>query len=214
MMNNSNNHNKSYVSGNFAKYHTGNPLKKYFLNKFLLNLTGILCEHCTGEDKAATLSLLDMGCGEGMIAGQLARLFPGFSITGADASEQAIKKAREINDSKIDFMVANIYDNNFTADKFDIVICLEVLEHLEKPAAALQNVYDKTQTHLIVSVPHEPYFRLGNLLSLKNVKALGNPEDHIQHWTHNQFKKMIVSELGGNCLFFTSFPWSIAYIYK
>lgn len=57
----------------------------------------------------------------------------------------------------------------FCDHSFDIVICTEVLEHLEKPGAALKELKRVAKKFILITVPHEPWFCLGNLLVLKNV---------------------------------------------
>lgn len=44
---------------------------------------------------------------------------------------------------------------------------------------------------MIITIPHEPWFRLSNLLVLKNVLRFGNPIDHINHWNKTSFRKFL-----------------------
>ena len=67
-----------------------------------------------------------------------------------------------------------------------------------------------TDSYLLLTVPNEPWFCLGNLLALKNIKRFGNPVDHINHWTFKKFKNFTQKYLSNNILYTTSFPWSLA----
>ena len=93
---------------------------------------------------------------------------------------------------------------------YDLVVCLEVLEHLPDPAPALEELLRVTRRGCLLSVPHEPFFRLGNLLRGKNLTRLGNPSDHLQHWGGLEFEALCrryftVRACG------SSFPWLIVY---
>lgn len=67
-----------------------------------------------------------------------------------------------------------------------------------------------SRRYILLTVPNEPWFCMGNLIALKNVSRLGNPIDHINHWTYGGFKKFVNSQFGGKVEFDRSFPWSIA----
>ena len=110
----------------------------------------------------------------------------------------------------IDFRVGTLYSLDFPDKAFDVVICSEVLEHLEKPEMALKELQRVTKSVLLLTVPHEPWFRLGNLFSLHNVMRLGDPVDHINHWSFSCFQQFTTGVLDDfSCKYETSFPWSI-----
>ncbi len=108
----------------------------------------------------------------------------------------------------------DLYSINSDIEKFDIVIALEVLEHLKKPSQILKNLQKISKNKLIISVPNEPFFSLGNLLSLKNISRLGNPNDHVNKWTKKQFIHFLKENNIDNFKVYTSFPWTIVLITK
>jgi hypothetical protein len=59
-------------------------------------------------------------------------------------------------------------------------------------------------------VPHEPFFRLGNLLRGKNLARLGDPSDHLQHWGAREFAAFCARELAVRVRT-EAFPWLIVY---
>lgn len=82
------------------------------------------------------LSALDIGCGGGLVAEPLARM--GASVTAIDPSDRniAIAKAHaDAHNLAIDYRIARVEDLQRQASRFDIVACLEVVEHVPDPAA-------------------------------------------------------------------------------
>ena len=143
------------------------------------------------------------------ITGQLRRRWPNWNISGIDGAEEAIALAKKFH-ADIDFRIGNLYGLNYPDKMFDVVLCSEVLEHLEQPKKALRELQRVSKSILLLTVPYEPWFRLGNLLSLHNVTRLGNPVDHINHWSFSGFQQFTKDKLDDfSCKYEISFPWSI-----
>ena len=105
---------------------------------------------------------------------------------------------------------ADVYDLPFPSRSYDLVLCLEVLEHLADPARALREIRRVSRQACLLSVPHEPFFRLGNVARGKNLSRLGDPADHVQHWGAAGFtdfcrREVTVRTATG------AFPWLIVY---
>jgi 2-polyprenyl-6-hydroxyphenyl methylase / 3-demethylubiquinone-9 3-methyltransferase len=82
------------------------------------------------------LTLLDIGCGGGLVAEPMARL--GFTVTGIDAGAEAIAAARthaQAAGLEIDYRVATAESIAGTDERFDAVLALEVIEHVADPDA-------------------------------------------------------------------------------
>ena len=200
-----------YNTGNLSKYKTGNPLKRKLVERFDLRLLQLLKYAVENEcsQLGQNLHLLDAGCGEGFVAGQIKRKWPCWNITGIDGAKEAIVLAKQLH-ADIDFQIGNLYGIAFHDKAFDVVICSEVLEHLERPENALKELQRVTKSVLLLTVPHEPWFRLGNLFSLHNVMRLGDPVDHINHWNFSGFQHFTTGVLDDfSCEYESSFPWSI-----
>jgi ubiquinone/menaquinone biosynthesis C-methylase UbiE len=89
---------------------------------------------------------------------------------------------------------ANVLALLFADAQFDLVLCNEVLEHLRKPEIALRELRRVTRAYVLLSVPHEPWFRLLNALRGKHLWAWGNDPEHIQNWTGRQFVDFVVRD--------------------
>lgn len=78
--------------------------------------------------------VLDLGCGGGILAEAMAKA--GAGVTGIDADAQAIAAARAHSEEQglsIDYQCSTIED--FSAEPFDVITCMEMLEHVPDPAA-------------------------------------------------------------------------------
>lgn len=196
---------QKYNSGNIDKYETKNPLKRRMVSALHSKMIRYIREidHKTEQG----FSILDAGCGEGFFSSRMFEEFPNARITGCDGAKEALSIAKEMN-PELRFEEANLYELPYSDKEFDLVVCSEVLEHLHDPRSALSEL-DRVGVNLLITVPHEPWFRLGNLASLHNISRLGDPIDHVNHWTFSGFKRFVSSNLKRRCSFDKSFPWSI-----
>ena len=200
---------QKYNEGNIGKYKTKNRLKRIMVERFDNRLLEIIGELSSSE---SLCTLLDAGCGEGVVANIIATKFPKIKLTGIDGASEAVRYAND-NFSEIKVIEGNLYDLPFPDKSFDIVLCSEVLEHLLDYPDALEEIKRVAKKTIIITVPHEPWFCIGNLLSLHNVVRFGNPIDHVNHWTYASFKAMVHKYNNkANIRFYKSFPWQIAAI--
>lgn len=193
-----------YNTGNIEKYESKNPLKRAMverLNKKILDSIGAMI-----GDKS--IRILDAGCGEGFIDKLLIDRFPNSQITGLEFTAEALAIANETNPT-VEYVRGDICDMPFEDRSFDLVMCTEVLEHLPNPNMALKELIRVSNGNLLITVPHEPWFCLGNLFVLKNVTRLGNPIDHINHWTKKSLSVFLQNAKWG-WIIERSFPWIIA----
>ena len=117
-------------SSEFKPLHDINPLRVNYINDlFPLN-----------EKK-----ILDVGCGGGILAESMAKL--GGNVTGIDQSEIAIKIAQlhaKENNLSIDYKLLNIDDFlKKDTSKFDVITCLEMIEHVPDPASIITSCSKK-----------------------------------------------------------------------
>jgi SAM-dependent methyltransferase len=94
-------------------------------------------------DLSSFKSVLDAGCGSGLLGRYLQKKYPDMSYSGCDQSQERIKYAKVHGPKHFNFFTADIYDDNFTSDKYDLIISRYVLHHLENPTLAITNLKKK-----------------------------------------------------------------------
>ena len=127
------------VNGKFKPLHMFNPIRiEYILEEITKHFK------IDRERKLflKNLEILDIGCGGGLISEPMARL--GGNVTGIDAGEKNIKIAylhSKKNNLKINYLNKSP-EQLKEKEKFDIILNLEVVEHVENLDLYLQSCYD------------------------------------------------------------------------
>lgn len=189
------------ASSNHQKYQTRNPLVRRLIRRFLDHLCARITEIHPG-------TVIDLGCGEGVVAGEVRRVLPEVRYLGIDASGEAIGAARASNPD-LDFRQGDILDGQPEGAVAELVLCLEVLEHLDDPNLALERIAAVSSDAAIVSVPWEPYFRLGSLLRGKYLTTWGNHPEHVQRFSPHSLRGLVARHFP--CVGIDPcFPWLIA----
>ncbi len=73
----------------------------------------------------------------------------------------------------------------------DLVLALEVLEHLDEPNKALSELQRVTNKYAIISVPNEPLWRILNMARGAYWSDWGNTYGHVNNWSPRAFKKLL-----------------------
>ncbi|MET0128369.1 MAG: methyltransferase domain-containing protein [Solirubrobacterales bacterium] len=165
----------------YDKYATTNPIERRLVGGFLAQLGELAAR--TGAREAH-----EVGCGEGELSIMLARR--GLSVRGSDISEQVVDEARARAAAaglEIAFKAAPVTSLEPDADAAELVVCCEVLEHVDDPVAGLETLAGLARPWLLLSVPREPLWRALNLARLKYVGELGNTPGHLNHWSRRGF---------------------------
>ena len=186
------------------KYDSRNPLTRRFVTRFLVEV-----------DRATTLaapaSILDVGCGEGVLTARLAEL-TGASTIGVDLGDERLRcEWRRRENGRVSFHAASAYELPFEDGSFDLVCALEVLEHLERPQDALAELVRVARRQVLLSVPREPWWRIVHLLAGRNVRRIGNTPGHLHHWSARSFLEL-ASGAGTVRLVRRPFPWTIVLV--
>lgn len=198
-------HSTAYTSSNLRKHTNHNPVQRWLLERFHRTAATLFTE-------SNASNILDAGCGEGIALQHVLRMStPGSAsptIVGLDGSIGALQIARQLHTQQ-SFTAGNLLNLPFPEQSFDLVISMEVLEHLEHPQAGLRELCRVSRHWLLLSVPNEPFFRGANFLRAKNIRALGNDPGHLNHWSTRAFLQFVSTE----CQVYTwrtSFPWTLA----
>jgi 2-polyprenyl-3-methyl-5-hydroxy-6-metoxy-1,4-benzoquinol methylase len=174
------------IGNTYDKYGSRNPIVQWMTGRFEAALSDLVA-------RAAPTAIHEIGCGEGYWV--LRWHEQGIAARGSDFSTRVIEMARE-NASERGlpstlFEVRSIYELEPGRDRADLVVCCEVLEHLEHPEAGLQALQQVVGRHLIVSVPREPLWRTLNVARGKYIADLGNTPGHLQHWSKTGFVHLV-----------------------
>jgi SAM-dependent methyltransferase len=149
--------------------------------------------------------VLDAGCGEGLLTGWLAAHLPTAEVVGLEGRPEAVAEFRERNPG-LEVQTGDLYALPFADGAFDLVVCLEVLEHLERPGDALRELARVSSGSVAVTVPCEPLFRLGNLSRGRYTARLGSTPGHLSTWGPLGLRRLTRAALPGG-RWFELLPW-------
>lgn len=135
----------------------------------------------------------------------LTESFPDAEITGVDGRGEALVTFRANND-RARALEADISALPFEDDTFDLVLCTEVLEHLPEPRTVVRELSRVSARHVFLTVPHEPFFRAGNVAAGKYLARLGSTPGHRWTWSRRGFLRMIETEVEP-VRWVSLFPW-------
>jgi 2-polyprenyl-3-methyl-5-hydroxy-6-metoxy-1,4-benzoquinol methylase len=191
------------VTGNtYDKYGSGNPLVKRMMSGFECTLDELLAA-------AAPASLLDVGCGEGVLVHQWAQRLPAARVVGIDLQEDSIQAGwQERQAPNLEYRVMKAENLPFADSEFELASAIEVLEHVPDPEHTVAEMARCASGHLLVSVPREPMWRMLNMARAAYLSDLGNTPGHLNHWSKRSFVRML--ERHGKVVQARSpFPWTM-----
>ena len=191
----------NYQPGNYQKYKNPNPLQQWLIRRFFSVVADILPD----TDLAP---ILDAGCGDGLSIEKIAEKKEIFPLYGVDLSYQSVQLAQKVINQAL-FVQGSVAALPFNGESFRMVMCLEVLEHLDIPEQGLLELLRVAKDYVLISVPNEPVFQMANFSRGKNLSRLGNDIGHVQHWSAAGFIRFI-QQYAQVTAWRTSFPWTIA----
>jgi ubiquinone/menaquinone biosynthesis C-methylase UbiE len=189
----------------YDKYGSTNPVVRRLMEGFESTLDELWT-------KAAPESILDVGCGEGVLTEQWADKLGSGRIVGIDLDDPKLRaewdKRRRDN---LEYRVEDATNLSFADDEFDMATAIEVLEHVPDPERTVAEMARVAKGRLLVSVPREPLWRALNMARGAYVKDLGNTPGHINHWSKRSFVAMLarhgtVEEVR------SPFPWTMVLV--
>ncbi len=193
------------VIGNHTpKYTAKNPAIRWLTERWVANLEAQL-DRVRAEPGMGSGRALEVGCGEGVISDKLARRWP--SVVGLDLPDSGLRTDWTAY-AEPHFLHANADDLPFRDSEFEVVVSVEVLEHLENPERGLREIARVGSRHLVLSVPREPIFRSCNLVTGRYVRDLGNTPGHLNHWSKRSFVELL-SRHGSVVEARSPFPWTM-----
>jgi SAM-dependent methyltransferase len=169
----------------YDKYGSTNPIERRMVGGFIRQLLELV-------DQTGAEDVHEVGCGEGELCLRMARR--GLRVRGTDLSAPVIAEARRraaAEGAEVEFRAAPIEELDPGSDRAELVVCCEVMEHVEGPDAALEVLAGLASPWAIVSVPREPLWRVLNLARFKYVRDLGNTPGHLNHWSRRAFVRFL-----------------------
>ena len=191
------------VTGNtYDKYGSTNPVVKRLMANFESTLEELF-------RKAAPTTLLDVGCGEGVLTHQWAQRVDG-RVVGIDLDDPLLHAEWEQRRApNLEYKVLKAENMPFGDDEFDVATAIEVLEHVPDPEHTVAEMARCARGgHLLVSVPREPLWRGLNMARGAYLKDLGNTPGHLNHWSKRSFVALL-SKHGEVVEARSPFPWTM-----
>jgi 2-polyprenyl-3-methyl-5-hydroxy-6-metoxy-1,4-benzoquinol methylase len=191
------------VTGNtYDKYGSSNPVVRRLMSGFERSLDELL-------DRAAPRSLLDVGCGEGVLVHRWAQRLGDGRMVGIDVEEESIQAGwAEHRAPNLEYLVMEAGKLPFADGEFDLASAIEVLEHLPDPERTLSEMARCAARHLLLSVPREPLWRMLNLARGAYWSQLGNTPGHLNHWSKRSIVELL-SRHGEVVELRSPFPWTM-----
>jgi 2-polyprenyl-3-methyl-5-hydroxy-6-metoxy-1,4-benzoquinol methylase len=193
------------TGNSFDKYGSENPLIRRLVRGFQDALDELI-------DQANPGSILDVGCGEGVLSERWAQRLANTRVVGLDLDDAGLHahwagRAQP----NLEFVTGRAQRLPFASQEFDLVAAIESLEHVAQPRRVLEEMARVARGHLLVSVPREPAWRALNLARGAYPRALGNTPGHVNHWSKRALLDL-VCDYGPVVTVRSPLPWTMALV--
>ena len=191
------------VTGNtYDKYGSTNPVVRRLMAGFERTLDELFAQ-------AAPKSLLDVGCGEGVLTVEWAERLGDRRVVGIDLDDPQLHEAwKGRQHPNLEYRVLKAENMPFADDEFEAATAIEVLEHVPDPEHTVSEMARCASKYLLVSVPREPLWRGLNLARGAYWKDLGNTPGHVNHWSKRAFVQLL-GRYGTVVEARSPFPWTM-----
>jgi 2-polyprenyl-3-methyl-5-hydroxy-6-metoxy-1,4-benzoquinol methylase len=187
----------------FDKYGSANPVVRRLMTGFEGSLSRLFT-------RAAPQSVLDVGCGEGVLTYRWAEQLGDKPVVGIDLPDPKLESEWSTRRrANLEFRAMDVGGlEDLPNDSFDLAAAIEVLEHVPDPEATLADMARVAGRHLLISVPREPLWRALNVARGAYVRDLGNTPGHVNHWSKRSFVRAAArhGEVVEAC---SPFPWTM-----
>lgn len=175
------------VAGNtYDKYAATNPIERRMMQGFFDALDTML-------GGLAPTTVVEVGAGEGRITERLVERFPAADVVGLDLVDGDL--ADEWARLDVPMCFGDVTSLPFPDQSIELVVGLEVLEHVPHPRRALDEIARVCAGTAVLSVPREPIWRAGNMARGRYLREFGNTPGHVNHWSARTFESFVASRL-------------------
>ncbi len=183
----------------YDKYATTNPIERRMMQGFMAALDAVL-------DGLAPRRILEIGVGEGHVTRRVRERFPHATVVGVDLPDEEL--AGDWREAGLACLFGDATRLPVASGGVDLVLAIEVLEHIPRPEEALAELARVCSGALVASVPLEPIWRLGNVVRGRYVGRLGNTPGHVNHWTRRGFRRFVATRFDVDRVA-SPLPWTI-----
>jgi 2-polyprenyl-3-methyl-5-hydroxy-6-metoxy-1,4-benzoquinol methylase len=189
----------------YDKYGSTNPVVRRLMAAFEADLDELF-------GAAAPASVLDVGCGEGVLTEQWADRLGSGRIVGVDLDDPKLRAEWATRQRpNLEYRTMRAGDLPFDDDEFELTAAIEVLEHVPDPEHTVSEMARVASRHLLASVPREPLWRALNMARGAYLREFGNTPGHVNHWSKTAFVRML-GRHGDVREVRSPFPWTMALV--
>ena len=186
----------------YDKYGSTNPVVRRLMTGFERTLDELFT-------MASPSTILDVGCGEGVLTYRWAQRLGDAPVVGLDLDDPKLRReweARQRDNLRFGTMPPDRLP--CSDDEFDLVTAIEVLEHVPDPEQTVSEMARVARRHLLVSVPREPLWRGLNMARGAYLRDLGNTPGHVNHFSKRGFAALLARH-GEPVEICSPFPWTM-----
>jgi 2-polyprenyl-3-methyl-5-hydroxy-6-metoxy-1,4-benzoquinol methylase len=189
----------------FDKYGSGNPVVRRLMAGFERDMEALL-------ERARPASIVDIGCGEGVLTERWAQTIRDGRVVGIDLDDPKLRAEWDRRSrANLSFVAGTGDQLPFRDGEFEAATAIEVLEHVPDPEAVLAEMARVSSRWMLVSVPREPLWRALNLARGAYVRELGNTPGHLNHWSKRSFARLL-ARYGELVELRTPLPWTMTLV--